>query len=269
MINTPFNYTGSKLNLLDQILPKFDYDKQNFIDVFCGGGSVYVNCIDKYDSILINDIIGDLIEIHRNIIFDDYRFINDVQKIIPTSNESEKYLILREDYNKNKSPEKLFALMLSCTNNMMRFNKRFLFNQTFGKRSFNKNTQIKIDGFVKHISPFKEKIKFSSVSFDMLNILPNTMYYIDPPYFNTEAGYNSYWSKKSEELLYDFIIKINNIGSSFMISGIIKDDGCDSNVLLRLLSDGFNSDILNFNYNKVSRSGNKEIKEIIIYNYNL
>jgi site-specific DNA-adenine methylase len=93
------------------------------------------------------------------------------------------------------------------------------------------------------------------------------MYYIDPPYFNTEAGYNSYWSKKYEQDLYNYIIQINNIGSSFMISGLLKNDGTDSEVLLKLIKDGFYYDELKYNYNKVSKVGDKHITEIIIYNY--
>lgn len=89
------------------------------------------------------------------------------------------------------------------------------------------------------------------------------MYYLDPTYFNTGNTGAIYWSKELEELLFDFILKINDIGSSFMVSGVIKGDGNDSSVLLKLLESGFNSDILNFNYNKVSRSGNKEIKKLL------
>jgi len=33
MIETPFNYTGSKYKLLEQILPKFDYSKPYFLDL--------------------------------------------------------------------------------------------------------------------------------------------------------------------------------------------------------------------------------------------
>lgn len=31
MIETPFNYTGSKFKLLEQILPEFDYTKPTLI----------------------------------------------------------------------------------------------------------------------------------------------------------------------------------------------------------------------------------------------
>ena len=36
------NYTGSKYKLLSQLLPEMDYKKKTFVDVFCGGGSVYI-----------------------------------------------------------------------------------------------------------------------------------------------------------------------------------------------------------------------------------
>ena len=39
-IETPFNYTGSKYKILDQILPLFDYNKKNFIDLFAGCGGL-------------------------------------------------------------------------------------------------------------------------------------------------------------------------------------------------------------------------------------
>ncbi len=57
--------------------------------------------------------------------------------------DKEKFIELRTSYNKDKTPEKLWALMLSCTSNLMRFNKKFLFNQTWGKRGWNNNTTKK------------------------------------------------------------------------------------------------------------------------------
>ena len=52
MIETPFNYTGSKFKLLEQLLPEFDYTKPYFVDLFCGGGSVYTNVVDKYEKLI-------------------------------------------------------------------------------------------------------------------------------------------------------------------------------------------------------------------------
>jgi site-specific DNA-adenine methylase len=140
-INTPLNYTGSKFKLLYQLLPEFDYSKIYFIDLFCGGGSVYTNIVDKYEYILCNDVIGDVIGIHKGLIFDSENFIKKIKKLSPNKDDQEAFLKLRKSYNENKNAEALFALMLSSTNNMMRFNMQLFYNQTFGKRSFNESTQ--------------------------------------------------------------------------------------------------------------------------------
>ena len=143
MIETPFNYTGSKYKLLNQILPHFNYNKSNVVDVFCGGGSVYTNILDKYEKIIINDIISDLIGIHCGLMVDD-NIIELTKGLCPGKENPEGYSILRTDYNEMPTPEKLWALMLSCTNNMMRFNQKFKFNQTYGNRGWNQNTDKKL-----------------------------------------------------------------------------------------------------------------------------
>lgn len=236
MIETPFNYTGSKYKLLPQILDKMDYNKSTFVDLFTGGGSVYTNIIDKYDKIFINDIIKELVDIHYNLLHDD-TFIQKVILNCVDKNDQNGFLNLRKDFNDNKTADKLFALMLMCTNNMIRFNKKFEFNQTFGKRTFNYNTQNKIDKFIQHLKPFKNKINYLSKNFIDIPILTDTMYYIDPPYGYiiqdgymvnkqiSEAGYNCFYTKQDDINLYNYIHKINNINSSFMISGLLDHNG--------------------------------------------
>ena len=71
MIQPPLNYTGSKFKLLDQILPELNYKKEKFVDLFAGGGSVYANVLDKYEEIIVNDIIKDLVNIHKGILESD------------------------------------------------------------------------------------------------------------------------------------------------------------------------------------------------------
>ena len=114
MIETPFNYTGSKYKLLNQLLPEFDYSKSDFIDLFCGGGSVYTNVVDKYEMVVVNDIISYLIGIHQQLLVSD-DIIEITKSLCPTKTDSQSFLELRKDYNQNPSAEKLWALMLSCT----------------------------------------------------------------------------------------------------------------------------------------------------------
>lgn len=267
MIETPFNYTGSKFKLLEQILPEFDYTKPYFVDLFMGGGSVYTNVVDKYEKILANDIIKDLVGIHQDLLDSD-NVIELTKSICPDKTDQSTFLKLREDYNQNPTSEKLWALMLSCTSNMMRFNQKFKFNQTFGKRTWNSSTEKKVELFTKHIRQYKDKIRFTSNSFDSVNISSNkVMVYADPPYSNTEAGYNAYWEKDDDDKLYNYLLDIDRKGSSFMISGVLNHNGETCKLLTNLISDKFNYKILNFDYNKVSRVGKKETDEVIIKNY--
>jgi site-specific DNA-adenine methylase len=271
-VNSPFNYTGSKFKLLPQLLPYFDYSKKTFVDVFTGGGSVYANVIDKYDKIVINDIIKDLVGCHQRLGENDSLFIqNVIDYCVPKDNQA-AYNSLRDDYNRFPAPCKLFALMLCCTNNMLHFNKSFKFNQTFGKRTFNSKTQEKIDNFIAHVNPFKNKIEYKSVEFYGLlgNDVKNSMYYIDPPYFNTIAGYNSFWSREHEKKLYVYIRQIHEAGGSFCLSGIRGNHKgiTQSDVISQLIFDGFEMVDLDFRYNKVSRNKAAEVgEEIIIKNY--
>lgn len=273
------NYTGSKFKLLDQILPNFNYSKTYFVDLFCGGGSVYTNVLDKYYKILANDIISDIIGIHNGIITSD-SIIDETIKVCPVKGDKEAFLKLREDYNNNPAPEKLWALILSSTNNMIRFNQKLKYNQTYGERGWNSNTYKKVEEFKNHIRKYSDKIFFKSLPFNEILINnSDTMVYIDPPYGRidnngeignkqiSEAGYNAFWKKDDDIKLYNYIKRLDKIGASFMISGVLEHDGHVCWILNKLIKDGFNYKEIKFDYNKVSRKGDKETKEVIIMNY--
>jgi DNA adenine methylase Dam len=203
-IDSVLNYTGSKYKLLPQLLPNFDYTKKRLIDLFTGGGSIFINSVENYDEILINDVISDLIGIHKSIIQSD-DIINKTKDICPTKDDSDSFIQLRKSYNIEKTPEKLWALILSCNSNLIRFNQKGEFNQTFGKRGWNPNTDKKVEILINYIRNFKNKIKFNSSNFNDVPLLTDSFYYIDPPYgyikdINgdignkqiSEAGYNCF-----------------------------------------------------------------------------
>lgn len=272
-INTPFNYTGSKFKLLEQLLPLFDYSKVNFIDLFAGGGSVYTNVLDKYEKVWINDIIKDLIGIHRGLIFEGQSFVEKVKSLSPAKDNQAAYLELRAKYNQEKRADMLFALMLSCTNNLARFNQSFQFNQTFGKRSFNPKTQEKCDTFIAHTSRLKDKLYFSSESFDKIwpVKVKNCFFYIDPPYssVNNGAGYNCYWNNKTDdEKLFNYCLKIHQYGGTFCLSNVVSDKREMSPIVInRLVDNGFNLVKLENDYQKVSRKDKEPTFEVVVRNF--
>ena len=227
-INGYLNYTGSKFKLLSQIIPQMDYTKKYFVDLFTGSFVVGANVVDKYDKVLANDIIVELIGIHKELIKSPDEFIQKTKSLCPCKDDKDSYLKLRQSFNENKTPEKLFALILSCNSNFMRFNQSFMFNQTHGKRTWNDNTQKKVEDFVKNIKPYTEKIIFTSKHFKDINICQPSMVYIDPPYTESEAGYNAYWRKEDDTSLYNYCKDLHKNKSSFMLSGILKHNGKES-----------------------------------------
>lgn len=272
-VNTALNYTSGKYRLLSQLLPEMDYSKKYFIDLFAGSGVVGFNIADKYKKILCNDIITDVIEIHKNIINNPIDFIEDVKQFATKTKENQEfYLNLRSSYNNdnndiyNKSV-KLYALILSCTNNFMRFNNSGKFNQTWGKRGFSISTQRKLDLFIDYISNYKDKIYFSNKDFVDVEITKPSMVYIDSPYSNTEAGYSTTWKLNDDIRLYNYCKELDKNNSSFMVSGVLLHDNKRCLLLDKLLDDGYKYKELDYNYNKVSKKGNKETIEIIIMNY--
>lgn len=270
MIEPVLNYTGSKFKLLEQLLPEFDYTKKYFVDLFAGGGSVFINVLDKYKKILVNDIIADLIGIHEKLFTNPENLISTTKKLATCKEDQEKYNKLREDYNNSPTPEKLYALMLSCTNNMMRFNKKFKFNQTWGKRGWSEKTDKKIEAFLNHTKQYKDKILFTATHFNNIKLSKPSMIYIDSPYTNSEAGYNNYWEKNDDNILYKYCKKADDDGHSFVLSGILGKHKDDKRweLIDKLIADGYNYKILENDYEKVARKKkSKDSDEIIIKNF--
>lgn len=269
MINGYLNYTGSKFKLLEQILPELDYTKPYFVDLFTGSFVVGANVVDRYEKVLANDIIPELIGIHKGLLESD-DIIYKTKELCPGKDDQEAFLKLRESFNLEKSSEKLWALMLSSTNNMMRFNQKGMYNQTFGKRSWNISTEKKVEEFIQWIRPYKDKIIFSSKHFKEIKINKPSMVYCDSPYTNSEAGYNTFWGKRDEDKLYEYCKELDKNGSSFMVSGILGEhkNGLRWEMIDKLIADGYRYKILDFDYEKVARKkGTKNSNEVIIMNY--
>ena len=266
LIEPPFNYTGSKYKLLPQILPLFDYSRRTFVDLFTGGGSVYVNVLDRFDKILINDVIVDLIGIHKAMALDAEELETQTRTILSGIHDRASYEKVRAEYNQSPSPAGLFALMLSCTNNMLRFNKSFKFNQTYGERSWNQRTSEKMAAFQREAGKHKDKITYSSQRFHEVKIPEGSFVYIDPPYSNSFAGYNCYWEPNDEQRLLSFILECGK-DSSVCVSGTLVHDGKSNSLLQSLISAGWKKVDVRCDYNKVSRVGAKDVQEVVVANY--
>jgi DNA adenine methylase Dam len=268
MVKPPFNYTGCKFKLLPQLIPLFDYERDSFVDLFTGGGSVWCNLAPYYDRVIANDIIGDLVDIQRLLLSGD-GIVAETQALCVEKTDKAGYHALRDDYNQRPSAAKLWALMLCCNNNMMRFNAARRFNQTFGRRSWNASTTEKVARYTSHIRSLESRIAHMREDFEAVPIPPGSMVYVDPPYSNTEAGYNSYWKKNDDVRLFAHLQHLTLEGHAIAVSGVREHNGKRSPLIDMLEQAGWHVSKLEADYNVVSKVGLKQTDEVVLTNYNV
>lgn len=303
ILQSPLNYTGGKYKLLPQILPHFPKDINLFVDLFCGGGNVGINVpcnrvVFNDNNSLLKFVFGSLKNLDKqstyeliDSIINNYGLSNSEQKGYEfygcTSADglakynSEGYLKLREDFNKNTSLDyryyiMLYVLIVFSFNNQIRFNKKGEFNLPVGKRDFNKKMRDKLSSFI-------DRLKSGDYTFESYDFreLPNetwdekTFVYADPPYLISCATYNEQkaWNEDHERALLKYLDELDDRGIRFALSNVLHSKGKENKILI----DWINKNIgkyrviyLNYNYS----NSNYQIKdrtsitdEVLIVNY--
>lgn len=302
LISSPLNYTGGKTKLLPQILPLFPDTISTFVDLFCGGCNVAINT--SAQNYICNDINSELVglfslmksdsenhfkksvkEIITNYKLSDsdtfgYSFYNcDSANGLGTYNK-EKFLALRDDFNKTKKNSKshfykLYVLIVYAFNNQIRFNTEGKFNLPVGKRDYNKRMQEKLSLFLKKIH--ENDFSFLNQSFKEFSIenLPeNSFVYADPPYLITTASYNEKngWTEEDEKALLSFLDLLNEHEIKFALSNVLETDGKENTILKNWLSERpkYKCNHLVFSYknsNYHKKNSNEKTDEVLIINY--
>ena len=251
---SPFNYTGGKYRILNQIICHFPQMKF-FYDIFAGGGSVFTNTAAEH--YFVNDIDKNVIELYKffnstkyeklinlieieikkynlsNTYLHSYEYYSTDSSIGLSSYNKNPYSLLKEDFNARQSNSVLFFLLICYGfNNQIRYNKKNYFNIPVGKRDFNASMRKNLFDFLNSLH--SKKITFTSSSFTDINydkISTADFLYFDPPYLITNASYNEagQWNKEKElELLgiLDFCIerKIAFALSNMLSVGEIKNE---------------------------------------------
>lgn len=113
-LKSPLNYIGGKYKILNQILPLFPKNINQFVDLFAGGGNVGINTDAK--KVYFNDNLIYLIEMFlefKNLGFDNtLKYINEKINEYQLSQTNEKgYLDFRKKYNQERNPLELFVLI--------------------------------------------------------------------------------------------------------------------------------------------------------------
>lgn len=285
LIKSPLNYIGGKYKLLPQILPFFPSKIRKFVDLFAGGGNVGINI--EAEQIFLNDnlvYLIDLLRYFRETSIEEILFQVDqyILKFNLSLENKEGYLALRNSYNLEKTPLKLFVLICFSFNHQIRFNSKHYFNVPFGKNRSVYNNTIKANliSFVKRLK--SKNIHFSSHSFEAFeftNFGEGDLFYCDPPYLISTGTYNdgkrgfTGWSEKEEKSLFVFLDELDSKGIMFALSNVLFHKGQKNLILSEWLTNRKKYTVQpldfcydNSSYHLLSRKQEKT-QEILITNY--
>ncbi|MFL2660105.1 MAG: DNA adenine methylase [Alphaproteobacteria bacterium] len=284
-IKSPLNYIGGKYKILDQIIPLFPNNINNFIDLFGGGMNVGINVHAK--KIIINDHLTFLIDLYKELQKNEAKnIINYIHYRIKEYNLSkenkEGYYALRETYNDTKKPLDLLVLIAFSFNHQIRFNDNLLFNNPFGKNrsSYNFNMENNLKKFIVEIQNKNiELIKKDFTEFNYNKFNNNDFFYCDPPYLITTGVYNDgkrgfkNWTKNEEECLLKILDFLDKRKIKFALSNVLEHKDKENLILKNWIKENnyrvrdINISYKNSNYQ--SKNSNTQTHEVLITNYDI
>lgn len=291
MIENCFNYVGSKDRIFTILDENFDKSKKYFVDLFCGSGVVGVNEANNYKQVVLNDACWQMtktLQYFRDNDFDTIiKKLKGIIKEYKLSKENkEGYLALREEFNSDAyhelvfDPAMFYALLTHSFNYNIHINSSGKFSVPAGykKSYFSERLKAKLEAFQWELHENKNKIVIKNENFNELvmkanKIIPNSMFYVDPPYYSSDASYCRIhylgkWDELKERQLYATLDYVNSQGGSFLLSNVVENNG-KMNYILHEWCKKYNvidisSDYSNCNYQRKNKGSTKEI---IVRNY--
>lgn len=281
-VKSPLNYIGGKYKILNQIVPMFPNDINNFIDLFTGGGNVAVNV--KAQKIFMNDNLIYLIDLYKLFYELKYNKVleyiyNRIEEYQLSDDNVYGYNRLRDEYNTNRKPLDLFVLVSYSFNHQIRFNNNHKFNNPFGKyrSSFNNSIKNNLENFIHRMQSLN--IHFSNNNFECFNfdfLKENDFVYCDPPYLISTGTYNdgkrgfTGWNRDSEIMLLNILDNLNKRKIKFALSNFLIHNGQINNILKEWISyNNYNIKKIDSNYNNscYNKKSLSQTIEILVTNY--
>ena len=284
-IKSPLNYIGGKQKILNQILPLFPTNINQFVDLFAGGCNVGINV--TANKVICNDNLVYLINMYKllqdNNLYTSIQHIQDkIEEFDLSLTNEEGYKEMRVHYNNYKNPLDLFVLIAFSFNHQIRFNNSHEFNNPFGKErsSFNGTMKANLERFIYKLK--ESNVEFSCNNFDSFDfsvIKENDFVYCDPPYLITTGTYNdgkrgfTGWNEGEEKKLLTILSELNNKGVKFALSNVLEHKGKSNDLLKNWIDKNkdyrinhIDVDYSNSNYQTMVRTKNASV-EVLITNY--
>lgn len=264
-------WSGSKRSQSETIINKIknkEYD--TYYEPFCGGCSVLFQLLHsdkKFKKYVCSDKNNDLIalwnEIKRNPneVIEEYTTMWNELNIDDNKERKKQYFyMVRERFNKYKSPYDFMFIMRTTTNGMPRYNNNGEFNNSFHitRNGIIPSTFSKI---VMEWSGVLNKfdVQFLHMDYNEIETTKNDFVYLDPPYANTKGmyygtiDYDCLWSWLRNQQC-DYMLSFDGKTSSVDITYDVPKDIYNTHEYLYNGNSSFRRVIGNSNKEYVSES---------------
>ena len=275
----PFiKWVGGKRGLLEQIIPLFPKEFNNYYEPFIGGGAVFFELFSrgvlKNKKVFISDINAELINTYKVIQLYPEKLVNNLE-LYKKNHSKEFYYKIRElDRDKNyknlSSVEKatrFIYLNKTCFNGLYRVNKKGFFNTPMGSY---KNPNIADIETIYNASEALQNVTIEHKSFDRVldNAKSEDFVYFDPPYYplNKTSNFTSYDSncflEEEQKRLFEIFEKLDKKGC------FVAHSNSDTEFIKELYKD-YNINIVYANrFINSKSSGRGKITEVLVRNFN-
>jgi DNA adenine methylase len=258
-IKPAIKWSGSKRSQVGEILTHFPSKIDTYYEPFLGGASVLMGLMksgivvnDYVVSDINNDLISLWLEIKRNPdgVIDEYSNMwHEMNSVDCRDAKREYFYVVRDRFNKYKSPYDFMFIMRTTTNGMPRYNKKGEFNNSFHitrdgiKPETLKSIVHEWSRYLNRLNVVIEQKDYSAITTS-----PNDFMYLDPPYANTKG---MYYGSLDNNKLFDWL-RTQSGGYALSFDGI--SGGIDNT---------FNVPIDLYKKHKYLLSGNSSFKRTI------
>lgn len=220
----PIPYQGSKRNIAKDILPYIPDGTEKLIESFAGSAAISIAASyqNKAESFILNDLNKSLIDIwnqilnHPNDLASNYRLLWDEQ----IGQEKDFYLKVREEFNKDHSPDKLMYLLARCVKNAVRYNDKGEFNQSSDNRRKGRAPNKMEKEILNTNKLLAGKTELFSLDYAEVNLKAgiNDVIYMDPPYQGTVKSSKRYIKGLDLDAFISHLEDLNARNLSYIIS---------------------------------------------------
>ena len=221
MSNRFSRYAGSKTHFIE----KFNaittpLNKKVYVEPFFGSGAIFFNLDLTYDRYVINDVNPHVINAVKSFRDGTYAQYIQIQKDVfekfgDIKTNKESYYNFRNWFNAEyfgKSKDLITEgfmfhfLMNSCINSLVRIGPNG-FNQSYGNRFFLVD-EVTFNELNRRLNLNVEIISKDYHEVIKENDSPDTLFFLDPPYFmRSEVGYQKTYSKEDDLIKFIDLIK--------------------------------------------------------------